>query len=146
MNRPAVGWRTPALALPVVLLLLLLASSALGSLTGSASASHTISSATLEPAANLAVATGCGPLLSLWAKADLSWTATPATFAEGYKVERWRGLTLEATADVTPRTTTTRSETGLATATTYTWKVYAYARSWTSTVATVAGTTPAVCL
>lgn len=145
MNRPP-AWRwARTLAFPFALALAL-PPSALGSFTGPASASHSISSATLEPASMVAAATGCSGLVDLSAKADLSWTATPSTFAEGYKVERWSGPTLETTADVTPRTSTTRTETGLATGTTYTWKVYAYARLWTSAAATVTGTTPALCL
>jgi hypothetical protein len=145
MNRASPWWRARGPAL-LFAWALLLPHSARGSFTGPGSASQSISTATLEPISNLAVATGCSGLLDLSAKADLSWTATPSTFAEGYTVERWRGLTLDATAGVTPASSTTRTETGLATGTTYTWKVYAYARSWTSTITTVAATTPAVCL
>ena len=135
-----------AVALPFALTMLLTPRAALASWTHSVSASHKLSTATLEPVSDLTVTTGCSGLLDLSAKADLSWTATPSTFAEGYKVERWRDLTLEATTDVTPRASTATTQTGLATGTTYTWKVYAYAYSWTSTIVTVTATTPAVCL
>lgn len=133
------------LALPFALAMLLTPRAA-GSWAASGSASHTLSTATLEPVSDLTVTTGCSGLLDLSAKADLSWTATPSSFAEGYKVERWQGLTLEATTDVTPGTSTTTTQTGLATGTTYTWKAYAYASSWTSTIVAVTATTPADCL
>ncbi|MEW6473984.1 MAG: fibronectin type III domain-containing protein [Actinomycetota bacterium] len=134
------------MAAPVALVMLVMARAAFGSWAGSVSASHSLSTATLEPVSGLTVATGCSGLLDLLAKADLSWTATPSGFAEGYKVERWQDLTVEATAVVTPRTSTTSTQTGLATGTTYTWKVYAYAHSWTSTIVAVTATTPALCL
>ncbi len=119
---------------------------ALAGFSEATSASHTISSANLGPASNLSATTSCGPLLSLTAKATLNWTATTATFASGYKVERWLGAVLQSTATVTPRTSTSLTQTGLATGTTYTWKVYAYFQSWTSAVVSVSGTTPGLCL
>lgn len=109
-------------------------------------AGQSLASATLDPASGLTANTSCGPVLSLSAKVNLSWTATPSTFATGYKVERWQGSTLQATATVTPRTTTALTQTGLATGTTYTWKVYAYASSWTSTLISATATTPGLCL
>jgi hypothetical protein len=108
-------------------------------------AAHTLSSGTLQPAAGLSVTTGCS-LLILGPKADLSWTATPSTFAEGYKVERWRGTTLDTTTTVTPRTTTSLTQTGLRTDTTYTWRVYAYHQLWTSTQISATKSTPGLCL
>jgi hypothetical protein len=108
-------------------------------------AAHTLSSDTLQPASNLSVTTGCS-LLVLGPKADLTWTATPSTFASGYTVERWRGSTLEATTTVTPRTTTSLTESGLRTGTTYTWRVHAYYRSWTSPVISATKSTPGLCL
>lgn len=108
-------------------------------------AAHTLSSGTLQPASNLSVTTGCS-LLVLGPKADLTWTGTPSTFASGYKVERWRGSTLEATTTVSPRTTTSLTETGLQSGTTYTWRVYAYHLSWTSTAVSATKSTPGVCL
>lgn len=131
-----------ALALVVVVGPAVSASAAFSS---SANAAHTLSSGTLQPASNLSVTTGCS-LLVLGPKADLTWTATPSTFASGYKVERWRGTTLEATTTVTPRTTTSLTETGLRTGTTYTWKVYAYYLSWTSAVISATKSTPGLCL
>jgi hypothetical protein len=80
------------------------------------------------------------------ANATLSWTETPSTFAEGYTVERWRGSELEATTTVTPRTTTTLTETGLRAGTLYTWKVRAFVSSWSSTEVSVTASTPGPCL
>ncbi len=121
------------------------AAAAWGSFSSSTGAAHTLSSHTLQPASNLSVTTGCS-LLLLAPEAKLTWTATPSTFATGYKVERWRGSTLEATTTVTPRTTTSLTETGLGTGTTYTWRVYAYYLSWTSSVVSATETTPSLCL
>jgi hypothetical protein len=122
------------------------ASMAFAAFSEGVSASHTISSANLGPASNLNATTSCGPPLSLSAKATLNWTATATAFASGYKVERWLGAVHQSTATVTPASTTSRVETGLATGTTYTWKVYAYYQSWTSTVVSDSATTPGLCL
>lgn len=113
---------------------------------GGDSAAHGVSSATLEPASGLTATTGCSSLLSFTAQATLSWTETPSAFAKGYTVERWRASTLEATTTVTPRTTTTLTETGLSTGTAYTWRLRAYVSSWTSTEVSVTASTPGSCL
>lgn len=110
------------------------------------SAAQAVSSAQLQPASGLSATTRCGPLLSFSARATLSWTATPSTFATGYTVERWRGSLLESTTTVTPRTTTTVTQTGLSTGTLYTWKVRAFVSAWTSTEASVSAATPGPCL
>jgi hypothetical protein len=138
--------RRGTLAVLVVLAQALGTAHALGAFSGSGVAGHTLASATLQPVTNLSAVTSCGPLLSLSAKVDLTWLATLSTFATGYKVERWQGSTLQNTATITPRTTVTRTENGLATGTTYTWKVYSYFASWTSSVASVTATTPGLCL
>jgi hypothetical protein len=111
----------------------------------SATAAHTLTSGTLQPPTNLSVSTGCS-LLVIGPKADLSWTATPSTFASGYTVERWRGTTLEDTTTVTPRTQTTLTQTGLRSGTTYTWRVRAYHQLWTSTQISASRSTPGLCL
>ncbi|HWC12727.1 MAG TPA: fibronectin type III domain-containing protein [Acidimicrobiales bacterium] len=108
-------------------------------------ASHTLTSGRLQAPSGLSVTTGCS-LLVLGPKADLQWTATPSLFATGYKVERWRGSTLEATVTVVPRTNTILTQTGLRRGTTYTWRVYAYYQSWTSSVTSASRTTPSLCL
>ncbi len=145
---PAVRVRR-RLALGAVMALVALvgpaAAVAWASFSTSAKAAHTLSSSTLQPASTLSVTTGCS-LVILGPKADLTWTATPSTFASGYRVERWRGTTLEATATVTPRTTTSLTQTGLRTGTTYTWNVYAYYLSWTSSEISATKSTPGLCL
>ncbi len=144
-RRPgAARWRGTIIT--IVVAVVANASMALAAFSERTSASHTISSANLGPASNPSAATSCGPLLSLTATATLNWTATATGFASGYKVERWLGAVLHSTATVTPASTTTLTETGLATGTTYTWKIYAYFESWTSTVASVSATTPGLCL
>ncbi len=118
---------------------------AFASFATSATAAHTLTSGTLEPPTSLNVSTGCS-LLVLGPKADLSWTATPSTFASGYTVERWRGTTLENTTTVTPRIQTTLTETGLRTGTSYTWRVRAFYEQWTSTEISATKSTPGLCL
>ncbi len=141
------GQRLAAVAVALIALSAAVPAPAAGaSFSDADSAAHTVSSATLEPASGLTATTGCSSLLSLSADATLSWTETPSTFAEGYTVERWQGSTLEATTTVTPRTTTTLTETGLSTGTTYTWTLRAYVSSWTSTEVSVTASTPGSCL
>ncbi len=108
-------------------------------------ANQTLGSATLQAPSGLTVKTGCSVLV-LGPNATLQWTSTPSLFASGYKVERWRASTLEATTTVTPRTTTTLTETGLRSGTSYTWRVYAFYQSWTSGMTSTSGTTPSLCL
>lgn len=145
---PRLSGRRTAMAglLAVVLASVVAAGPASAAFAGSRSAATPISSATLQPISDLSVSTACDNLLSLSAKATLSWTATPSTFASGYRIERWRGSTLEATQSVTPRTTTTVTQGGLATGTTYTWRIRSYYSSWTSTEVSKSATTPGLCL
>jgi hypothetical protein len=67
-------------------------------------------------------------------KPTLTWTATPDTYATGYQV--WRSTTSGSgyaqVASVTPRTTTTWTDTTVAPLTTYYYVVRAVAGSWTS--------------
>lgn len=139
--------RLAALAVAIVTVsATVLAPTAGASFSDAGSAAHIISSATVEPASNLSVTTRCSSLVALGAEADLSWTETPSTFAEGYTVERWRGSTLESTTTITPRTTTTLTETGLDAGTSYTWTLRAYVTSWTSPEVSVTASTPGPCL
>jgi hypothetical protein len=64
---------------------------------------------------------------------NLSWTATPSTFATGYSLVRMLGAAQDATFSVTPRTTVTYSDTTVANATTYTYQLTAVDQNWTST-------------
>ncbi|RFU22775.1 hypothetical protein D0Z06_02515 [Geodermatophilus marinus] len=63
--------------------------------------------------------------------ATLSWTASPSTWAEGYRGERVVGGVVQATSAV-PYGTTTAADAGLANGTTYTYRVRAYRGSWVS--------------
>jgi hypothetical protein len=67
--------------------------------------------------------------------ATLTWTATPSTWADGYKGERVVGGTRQASHTV-PFGTTTVTDTGLVNGTTYTYRVWAYRGSWVSDVVT----------
>ena len=73
------------------------------------------------------------------------WTATTTTSATGYTLQRSRAATVEATYDVTPPTTVSQLDTGLAAATTYSYTLAAYRGSWTSANATGTLTTSAYC-
>lgn len=124
------------------------ATAALALFTRMTPAVHTLATNTLGPLTNLAVSTACNGLLSLSAKANLSWTATPSTFASGYKIERWKGAVLQTTITVDPRSATAYTDNPpLSGSTNYTWKVHAYMTntSWTSPVVSVSATTP-LCL
>jgi hypothetical protein len=81
----------------------------------------------LDPALNL-VATGGVTI-------RLDWTATPDTYAAGYRVYRKDGGgPFTQIATITPRTTTTlTNSTGLNLTLTYQYYVVAYYENWTST-------------
>ncbi len=82
---------------------------------------------TLNPPTSL---TGTAPL---GLSANLSWTATVDLYAAGYRVYRrpTSGSTFTLVATVTPRTTTTASNTPLL-AGSYTFVVRSFAGSWMS--------------
>ena len=123
------------------------APAAWGTFTGQASASQVISTgAAPQPPSGLSVSTSCGGLLSFTAKAVLTWTATPSTYASGYVIERYKGTTLQVTAHVSPRTATTYTDQSLPTGTTFTWRMRAEVHLWTSAQIQVSGATPGVCL
>jgi hypothetical protein len=63
----------------------------------------------------------------------VSWTATPSTFATGYSLVRMLGAAVDATFPVSPRTTVTYSDTGMANTTTYTYRLTSVDQNWTST-------------
>lgn len=147
MTVPYAAGRRAALTVALVAFCATMVAPANGaSFSDGGSAAHTISSAVLDPASNLTATTGCGPLLSFSADATLSWSETPSLFAAGYTVERWQGSSLESTTTVTPRTTTTITQTGLRTDTLYTWTVKAFMSSWTSSAVSVTASTPGACL
>lgn len=65
--------------------------------------------------------------------AALAWTATPSTFADGYRLQRWNGATLEDEQVIVPRTTTAAGDGPLTAGTTYTYRLLATRDNWTST-------------
>lgn len=67
--------------------------------------------------------------------ATLTWTATPSSWADGYRGERVVGGTVQASRTV-PIGTTTVTDPGLGNGTTYTYRVWAHRGSWVSTVQT----------
>jgi hypothetical protein len=117
------------------------------SFTGEAPVAQAVSTGSAPaPPTALSAATSCSGVLSLKAKAVLTWTATSSTFASGYAIERWKGGTLQATVHVTPRTATTYVDDGLATGTSFQWRVSAEIYLWTSSQVVTVGTTPGLCL
>ena len=67
--------------------------------------------------------------------ATLNWTATPSSWATGYRGERIVGGTVQATNSA-PMGTTTVTDPGLVNGTTYTYRVWAYRGTWVSTAVT----------
>ena len=114
------------------------------SLSGAASASRPLHRHP-GPGLGLSATPACNGLVS--AKATLTWTATSSTFASGYKIQRHKGGAPDGgLTTVSPRTTTTLTQTGLSTGTNYTWNLYAYYQTWTSSVISASATTPVLCL
>jgi hypothetical protein len=112
----------------------------------SSSASLPVRAAVLQPATGLQAAAGCSLLT---ARAVLTWTATPSTYATGYRVLRRTGATgaFVPVAELTGRTTTTFTDAPLVVATSYAYRVDAVYRGWSATGTTTAGvTTPVLCL
>jgi hypothetical protein len=66
--------------------------------------------------------------------ASVAWTASPSTWATGYRLERSVGATVQSTTSVTPVSATSTSSGPLVNGTTYTFRLWAYHGTWTSTV------------
>ena len=67
--------------------------------------------------------------------ATLNWTATPSSWATGYRGERIVGGTVQATSSA-PMGTTTVTDPGLVNGTTYTYRIWAHRGTWVSTAVT----------
>ena len=67
--------------------------------------------------------------------AILNWTATPSSWADGYKSERIVSGTVQRSSTL-PMGTTTVTDPGLVNGTTYTYRIWAFRGSWVSTVQT----------
>lgn len=75
--------------------------------------------------------------------ADLTWTPTVSTFADGYVVERRIGTTLDDSQSVTPAAVSGVTDGPLTSGTTYTYRVITTAGTWRSVPATRTFTAPA---
>ena len=64
--------------------------------------------------------------------ANLTWTASPSTWATGYRLERSVGATVQATSTVTPISATSATDGPLVNGTTYSYRLWAYYGTWTS--------------
>lgn len=65
--------------------------------------------------------------------AALAWTATPSTFADGYRLQRWNGAALENEQVIVPHSVATAGDGPLTAGTTYTYRLVATRDNWTST-------------
>ena len=64
--------------------------------------------------------------------ANLTWTASPSTWATGYRLERSAGGTAQPPATITPISTTSAVDGPLVSGTTYSYRLWAYHGTWTS--------------
>jgi hypothetical protein len=69
------------------------------------------------------------------------WTASPSTWATGYIVERMVNGSVQASATVSPVSVTSATDGPLSNGVTYTYRISAYFRSWTSPPVTASLTT-----
>jgi hypothetical protein len=69
-------------------------------------------------------------------EASLSWTASPSSWATGYRLERSAGGTVQSARSLTPVGTTSTTEGPLVNGTAYTFRLWAYHGTWTSTAVT----------
>lgn len=72
---------------------------------------------------------------------NATWTASPSSWATGYRLERSVGGTVQATSTVTPISATSTTDGPLVNGTTYSYRLWAYHGTWTSSAVT-AGFTP----
>ncbi len=75
------------------------------------------------------------------AKIDVTWTATPSTFATGYTLQRWLGGVQQTNDSIIPRTSTSVSHAPLEAGQTYQYRLRAYHQSWQSSEVTQSVTT-----
>ncbi|SDN32202.1 hypothetical protein SAMN05660642_04574 [Geodermatophilus siccatus] len=73
--------------------------------------------------------------------ASLSWTASPSSWADGYRLERSAGGTVQSTRSVTPVVATTTTEGALSNGVTYTFRLWTYRSTWVSDVVSTPLTT-----
>jgi hypothetical protein len=68
--------------------------------------------------------------------ANLSWTASPSSWATGHLLERIVGGTVQAARQVTPVGTTSTTDGVLVNGTAYTFRLSAYSGAWRSPTVT----------
>lgn len=109
-----------------------LAGAALAYYTPSAAATHTVATATLQPPSNPSAAHGTCTIL-VTDRVVVSWTATPSTWADGYRVLRATasGGPYASIATVGPATTT-YTDSSVAFSKTYWYRVEATKAAWRS--------------
>lgn len=94
-------------------------------------------------------ASGACSILVIGPAVELTWTATPSSFASGYDVLRSTSPTgpFVTVATVAGATTVTFTDTGLPALTTYHYRLRSRAGAWESPVtSTASATTPLICL
>ena len=64
--------------------------------------------------------------------ASATWTASPSSWATGYRLERSVGGSVQATSTVTPISATSATDGPLVNGTTYSYRLWAYSGTWTS--------------
>ncbi|MEY2430703.1 MAG: cellulose 1,4-beta-cellobiosidase [Acidimicrobiaceae bacterium] len=126
----------------VVAVVLLTASAAMAAFNSNQSAAATYGTATLAAPTNLAVATGpC--TVAVHPSVNLTWTATPSTWATGYEVLRslLSGGPYLSVALVSGVNTTTYNDSTVLFSTVYRYVVRATKSSWRSALSNEAGIT-----
>ncbi len=68
--------------------------------------------------------------------ASATWTASPSSWATGYRLERSVGGTVQATHTTTPISATSTTDGPLVNGTTYSYRLWAYHGTWTSPAVT----------
>lgn len=136
------GRRRWLVILPVTLVTwVLLATVAVAAFTATVTASGDVSTALLHPPTGLAAAGGTCQA-DQYDSIVLTWTATASTWADGYEVLRSTdGSTYSLLASLTGVATESYTDSPLAFSTTYTYRVQAVGRGWTSQPAEVTRTT-----
>lgn len=124
------SWRVLLAAILVALSLAYLVpiERSLGLLTGTHANGSTLSSGTLEPPVTL-LANNTGP-----GQIDLDWPASPSAFASGYTVHRLNPGDTDYTliATVMGHASTSYTDTGLAPASLYVYRIEAISGDWNS--------------
>jgi hypothetical protein len=97
-------------------------------------AANDFATAALEPPTGLLLDSTCTSSALTTVTVDATWTASPSAFATGYRLERWKGATLDDTVSITPASTTSFTDMTAAPDTTYQYRLVATYENWTSTV------------